>query len=306
MGVGVTEMKKSATKTKTSRKASPAPADMMDIYMKQARTKNVLTREEEADLVAEAAAGNEKARGDLVSANLRFVVKIAHEYRGYKIPIGDLVQEGNIGLLQAVKKYDPGKGCRLISYAVFWIRSAIQEYIMRNWSMVKIGTTAAERRLFYRVKTLSGQDNLGVDEKYERFEELAEKVGASTSDVVTLSQRVSRRDSSLDLPVRHDSTMTRAMFISDEAPGVESLLASKQIQTKAESLVSHAAAQLNDREKEILKSRLLGEDKAPLRELAEKFQISKERVRQIETRIKEKIAHFVESQGAAGQFREQY
>ena len=177
---------------------------------------------------------------------------------------------------------------------------------MRNWSMVKIGTTAAERRLFYRVKTLSGQDNLGPEEKHGRFEELAEKVGATTADVWTLSQRVSRRDSSLDLPVRQDSTMTRAMFISDGTPSVDELIEAKQTQTTAQSLVSSAAAQLNDREKEILKSRLLGEDKAPLRELAEKFQISKERVRQIETRIKEKIAIFVESQGAAGQFREQY
>jgi RNA polymerase sigma-32 factor len=299
-------MEKSATKTKATRKNAASTTDMMDIYMEQARTKNVLTREEEAELVAQAATGDEQARRDLVAANLRFVVKIAHEYRGYKIPIGDLVQEGNIGLLQAVNKYDPGKGCRLISYAVFWIRSAIQEYIMRNWSMVKIGTTAAERRLFYRVKTLSGQDNLGAEEKYGRFEELAEKVGASTADVVTLSQRVSRRDSSLDLPVRHDSTMTRAMFISDEAPSIDSLLATKQTQTKAQTLVSSAAEQLNDREREILQSRLLGEDKAPLRELAEKFQISKERVRQIETRIKEKIAIFVENQGAAAQFREQY
>ena len=168
-------MEKSATKTKATRKNAASATDMMDIYMKQARTKNVLTREEEAELVAQAATGDEQARRDLVAANLRFVVKIAHEYRGYKIPIGDLVQEGNIGLLQAVNKYDPGKGCRLISYAVFWIRSAIQEYIMRNWSMVKIGTTAAERRLFYRVKTLSGQDNLGAEEKYGRFEELPKK-----------------------------------------------------------------------------------------------------------------------------------
>ena len=299
-------MKKSATKTKATRKSTASTTDMMDIYMKQARTKSVLSREEEAELVAQAATGDDQARGDLVAANLRFVVKIAHEYRGYKIPIGDLVQEGNIGLLQAVKKYDPGKGCRLISYAVFWIRSAIQEYIMRNWSMVKIGTTAAERRLFYRVKTLSGQDNLDADQKYERFEELAEKVGASAADVVTLSQRVSRRDSSLDVPVRHDSTMTRGMFISDDTLDVDTMIAKKETQNKAQSLVSTAAAQLNDREKEILQSRLLGEDKAPLRELAEKFQISKERVRQIETRIKEKIAIFVESQGAAGQFREQY
>lgn len=299
-------MKKSATKTKATRKTTAAPTDMMDIYMKQARTKPVLTREEEAEVVAQAASGNDQARRDLVTANLRFVVKIAHEYRGYKIPIGDLVQEGNIGLLQAVNKYDPGKGCRLISYAVFWIRSAIQEYIMRNWSMVKIGTTAAERRLFYRVKTLSGQDNLGPEEKYERFEELAEKVGASTEDVLKLSQRVSRRDSSLDVPVRQDSTMTRAMFISDGTPSVDALIETKQTQSTAKSLVNTAAAQLNDREIEILKSRLLGEDKAPLRELAEKFQISKERVRQIETRIKEKIAIFVESQGAATQFREQY
>ena len=295
------------TKDKKNSRAITTPSlDTMDIYMKQARQKDVLTREQEADLVALAAAGNEQARRDLVAANLRFVVKIAHEYRGYKVPIGDLVQEGNIGLLQAVNKYDPSKGCRLISYAVFWIRSAIQEYIMRNWSMVKIGTTAAERRLFYRVKTLSGQDALEPEEKYERFEELANKVGASTDDVLTLSQRVSRRDSSLDLPVRHDSSMTRAMFISDDAPAIDTMMADHQTRSTAETLVGGAAEELNDREREILQARLLGEDKAPLRELAEKFQISKERVRQIEARIKEKIAFFVESQGAAAQFREQY
>ena len=177
---------------------------------------------------------------------------------------------------------------------------------MRNWSMVKIGTTAAERRLFYRVKTLSGQDALEPEEKYERFEELANKVGASTDDVLTLSQRVSRRDSSLDLPVRHDSSMTRAMFISDDAPAIDTMMADYQTRSTAETLVGCAAEELNDREREILQARLLGEDKAPLRELAEKFQISKERVRQIEARIKEKIAFFVESQGAAAQFREQY
>ena len=299
-------MKKAGLKSKPSPKEVDKTPEMMDIYMKQARTKDVLTREQDAELVAAAAAGSERARGDLVAANLRFVVKIAHEYRGYKIPIGDLVQEGNIGLVQAVNKYDPAKGCRLISYAVFWIRSAIQEYIMRNWSMVKIGTTAAERRLFYRVKTVAGQDNLDADEKYERFGELADKVGATTADVVALSQRVARRDSSLDVPIRNDSSASRGMFLSDDGLAPDLLMANHQVQQKAKSLVKDAAMLLNEREREILAARLLGEDKAPLRELAEKFHISKERVRQIESRIKEKIATFVEKQGAAGQFREQY
>jgi len=299
-------MKKTSLDTKSSSETVANRPEMMDIYMKQARAKDILTREEEAELVAAVAAGDESAKQDLVAANLRFVVKIAHEYRGYKIPIGDLVQEGNIGLVQAVNKYDPAKGCRLISYAVFWIRSAIQEYIMRNWSMVKIGTTAAERRLFYRVRTVTGKDNLDADEKIKRFNELANKVGVSTDDVVTLSQRVSRRDSSLDLPIRNDSSMTRGMFISDDGPTPDLLLARHQVQNKAKALVGDAAKLLSEREREILDDRLLGEEKAPLRELAERFQISKERVRQIESRIKEKIALFVENQGAAGQFREQY
>ena len=297
------------SQSKTARHPSmvaSADADLMDIYMKQARAKSVLTRDEESKLVAKAAQGSARARRDLVDANLRFVVKIANEYRGYKIALSDLVQEGNIGLLRAVTKYDPAKGGRLISYAVFWIRSAIQDYIIRNWSLVKIGTTSVERRLFYRVKTVTGHDDLDSDEKYERLGELAKTVGASASDVLRLSERVTCRDSSLDVPMGNDSTATWSMYISDDGEAIDSVIADKEIRLKAEDLVRSAAAQLNAREREILHTRLLGEDKAPLRELAEKFKISMERVRQIELGIKKKIAGFVESQGAASVFREQY
>jgi len=280
---------------------------LMDVYMKDASKTELLSREEEVAMAGRAQEGDERAREMLVKANLRFVVKVAHEYRGYKLPISDLVQEGNLGLMRAVDKFDATKGCRLISYAVFWIRAFIQDYIMRNWSLVKIGTTSTERRLFYKVRSAQFEAGFGTERgTSDVLGDLADTMNVALRDVQNLNQRVSRRDQSLDQPVRDESSMTRAELIPSEDESIEDNFMAYESATRARTLVDVAAAELSEREKKILKARLLADKKQPLRELAAQFSISKERVRQIEEQIKRKIEKVVRSRGCENEFALNY
>jgi len=280
---------------------------LMDVYMKDASKTELLSREEEVAMAGRAQEGDERAREMLVKANLRFVVKVAHEYRGYKLPISDLVQEGNLGLMRAVDKFDATKGCRLISYAVFWIRAFIQDYIMRNWSLVKIGTTSTERRLFYKVRSAQFEAGFGIERgTSDVLGDLADTMNVALRDVQNLNQRVSRRDQSLDQPVRDESSMTRAELIPSEDESIEDNFMAYESATRARALVEVAAAELSEREKKILKARLLADKKQPLRELAAQFSISKERVRQIEEQIKRKIEKVVRSRGCENEFALNY
>ena len=282
-------------------------ASLLDVYMKDASKTALLSREEEVELAGQAQQGDDRAREMLVRANLRFVVKVAHEYRGYKLPVSDLVQEGNLGLMRAVDKFDATKGCRLISYAVFWIRAFIQDYIMRNWSLVKIGTTSTERRLFYKVRSAQFEAGFGTNRgNSEVLGELADTMGVALRDVENLNQRVAGRDQSLDQPVRDASSMTRAQLIPDGEDGVEDVFMAHESAHRAKSLLSEATEELTEREKRILDARLLAEKKQPLRELAAQFSISKERVRQIEDQIKRKIERVVRSRGCEGEFALHY
>jgi len=280
---------------------------LMDVYMKDASKTDLLSREEEVAMAGRAQGGDKRAREMLVKANLRFVVKVAHEYRGYKLPIADLVQEGNLGLMRAVDKFDATKGCRLISYAVFWIRAFIQDYIMRNWSLIKIGTTSTERRLFYKVRSAQFEAGFGTERgTSEVLGDLADTMGVALRDVQNLNQRVSRRDQSLDQPVRDSSLMTRAELIPSEGESIEDDFMAYESATRARTLVDVAAEELSEREKKILKARLLADKKEPLRELAAQFSISKERVRQIEEQIKRKIEKVVRSHGCENEFALNY
>ena len=298
-------MKKTKSSAGVSRKVGDP--SLMDVYMKDASKTDVLSREDEVYWAEKARAGDESARELLVRANLRFVVKIAHEYSGYKLNISDLVQEGNLGLMRAVDKFDADKGCRLLSYAVFWIRAFIQDYIMRNWSLVKIGTTSTERRLFYKVRSAQFEAGFGTERApSEVFGELADSMGVELRDVQNLNQRVARRDQSLDQPVRDESSMTRAQLIPDGQEGIEDSYLAHESAQRARAFVDEAMGDLTERERRILEVRLLADKKQPLRELAEQFSISKERVRQIEVQIKRKIERVVRNRGCEAEFSMQY
>ena len=287
--------------------AKTSDGSLMDVYMKDASKTDVLSREDELRWAEKARGGDESAREVLVRSNLRFVVKIAHEYSGYRLNISDLVQEGNLGLMRAVDKFDSDKGCRLISYAVFWIRAFIQDYIIRNWSLVKIGTTSTERRLFYKVRSAQFEVGFGTERgSSEILGELADTMGVALRDVQNLNQRVSGRDQSLDQPVRSESSMTRAQLIPNGEDGIEEVFMAYESAVRARAFVDEAIDELSEREQKILEARLLADKKQPLRELAEQFSISKERVRQIEEQIRRKIARVVRNRGCESEFALQY
>jgi RNA polymerase sigma-32 factor len=223
----------------------------------------------------------------LVTANLRFVVKIAFEYRTYGLRMLDLIQEGNLGLLVAVERFDPGRGVRLTTYAVWWIRAYIQEYIRRSWSLVRFGTTRAEQRCFYRLRRERQRLERGggtVDP-----ERLARVLGVGSRELERIEARITRRDASLDEPLYSDTEETRGDRIADERPGPESALAEEELSAETRRRIRGALRELDGRERTILSRRYLSSSPATLKELGRDFGISRERVRQLEARAMAKM-----------------
>ena len=223
----------------------------------------------------------------LASANLRFVIKVALEYKNYGFPLLDLIQEGNLGLVRAVKSYDPERGVRLGSYGVWWIRAYIQEFILRNWSLVKMGTTQLQRRLFNNLQ--SSQKRLarlvGTNNEEERREALANAVGGTVRDVEEMEQRLYGRDLSIDVsPTDGAANFSLHERLSSDSDNAEELLDSRQAKHVQATAIKEALRLLEDRERHIVTARHLSEDAVTLRELGEELGISKERVRQLETR----------------------
>ena len=231
--------------------------------------------------------GDLEATHQLICSNLRFVVKIAHEYRGYGIRLLDLVQEGNIGLMMAVKKFDPDRGIRLITYAVWWIRAYMQNFIMRSWSMVKIGTTQAQRKLFFKLgQTRRALRNLTGSEDYA---EIADELEVNQDVVMEMSQRLGHRDASLDLQLNEEGSFTLLDTLADETANQEDRLIDAQHHAEIATLVTRGMDQLNPREQQIVRERLLVDNPRTLQELADDFGISRERVRQIEQKALKKL-----------------
>jgi RNA polymerase sigma-32 factor len=266
----------------------------LDQYLREINRVALLTVEEERRLAREFRdQGNKRAGHRLVEANLRFVVKVAFEYRSYGLRMADLIQEGNIGLMKAVQKFDPDKEIRLISYAVWWIRAYIQNHILKSWSLVKIGTTQAQRKLFFslartrheieRLTPGAGLDQAGIDVNL-----VAKKLRVRPSDVVEMQQRMEGRDLSLDAPVA-DGTSTHLEFTPGEGDPQDEELARAEEDAIVHRRVSEAMGRLDPRERHIVEARIMGDGKETLRDLGQHFGFSRERARQLEIRALEKL-----------------
>ncbi len=227
----------------------------------------------------------------LVTSHLRLVAKIAMGYRGYGLPIAEIVSEGNVGLMQAVKRFDPERGFRLATYAMWWIKASIQEYILRSWSLVKIGTTAAQKKLFFNLRKAKGQIK-AIEEgdlHPDNVKLIATKLGVTEDEVISMNRRLAAPDHSLNAPLRADSEGEWQDWLVDDAPNQETLLAEQEEKEDRSDLLAEGMKALNERERHILTERRLKDDPATLEDLSKEYDISRERVRQIEVRAFEKL-----------------
>ena len=281
-----------STKTIASNFPSIELEGSLSSYLTQIKKFPMLSAEEEYML-----AKSWKDRGDLKSAqklvtsHLRLVAKIAMGYRGYGLPVSEMVSEGNIGLMQAVKKFEPEKGFRLATYAMWWIKASIQEYILRSWSLVKMGTTAAQKKLFFNLKKIKNQlsaNNAG-DLKAEHVEEISKRLNVKKEEVVSMNRRLLGKEKSLNDPIKGEDGTEWQDWIVDNKTDQELKLSHEQEFSQKKKLMDNSMSILNPREKEILTARRLSDDVATLEELSKKYKVSRERIRQIETRAFEKL-----------------
>ena len=235
--------------------------------------------------------GDTDAAAKLVNSHLRLVAKIAMGYRGYGLPVSELISEGNIGLMQGVKKFEPDRGFRLATYAMWWIRAAIQEYILHSWSLVKMGTTAAQKKLFFNLRKLKGQLQAMEegDLSPENLKKIATELDVPEADVVSMNRRLASPDHSLNAPLRSDSEGEWQDWLVDESESQETRLGDRQELGLRRDLLEKAMTHLNDRERHILTERRLKENPTTLEDLSQQYGISRERVRQIEVRAFEKL-----------------
>lgn len=274
-----------------------APEGNLARYLQEIRKFPMLTAEEEYQLSKRwKDAADEQAAHKLVTSHLRLVAKIAMGYRGYGLPVGELISEGNVGMMQAVKRFDPDRGFRLATYAMWWIRAAIQEYVLRSWSLVKIGTTAAQKRLFFNLRKIKGQiaalddGNLHPDQ----IKQIATTLHVTESDVVSMNQRLSG-DASLNAPMRADEGASEWQdWLVDDTPDQETTLGETEEFSERMGLLTNAMGDLNEREKAIFQARRLRDEPATLEELAQEYNVSRERIRQIEVRAFEKVQEAVQ------------
>ena len=231
----------------------------------------------------------------LVTSHLRLVAKIAMGYKGYGLPVADLISEGNIGLMQAVKRFDPDKGFRLATYAMWWIRAAIQEYILHSWSLVKIGTTAAQKKLFFNLRKIKNELKLinEGDLRPEDVKEISKRLSVDENEVYSMNSRMAGHDHSLNTPLKHDSNTEWQDWIENKEENQETRLEESQEYKFRKTILINALASLNEREKYIFKARRIKEPQVTLEELSKNFNISRERVRQIEVRSFEKVQQFI-------------
>ena len=271
----------------------PSPStEGLSIYLSQIKKFPMLDAEEEYLLAKNwRERGNLKAAHKLVTSHLRLVAKIAMGYRGYGLPVNELISEGNIGLMQAVKKFDPEKGFRLATYAMWWIKASIQEYVLRSWSMVKMGTTTAQKKLFFNLKKIKNKiaPYQEGDLKDEHVKEISKRLDVSSHEVVNMNRRLMGHEKSLNDPIKAGETDEWQDWLVDERLDQELIVSQKQEYDDKKELLSQAMTILNNREKEILKERRLSENPKTLEKKKKKYKISRERIRQIETKAFEKL-----------------
>ncbi len=260
----------------------PKVSNALDAYVSQINQFPILTAEEEFKLaVRYSKHDNMEAAEKLVVSNLRFVVKIAHKYKGYGIKLLDLIQEGNIGLMHAVKKFDPYKGYRLISYAVWWIRAYMQNFIIKSWSLVKIGTTQAQRKLFFKLNQVKRKLQ-GISLKKPEFTEIAESLNVKEAEIEEMDCRLNNRDLSLDATISDESESSHIDYLTFEGEDQEKVLIKKEEAVSAKNKIDRALSELNDRENYIIKNRIMADNPETLQEMGDRFNITRERARQIE------------------------
>ena len=280
------------TKTIYSNLPSIALDGGLSKYLTRIKKFPMLSAEEEYMLAKSwRGRGDLKSAQKLVTSHLRLVAKIAMGYRGYGLPVSEMVSEGNIGLMQAVKKFEPEKGFRLATYAMWWIKASIQEYVLRSWSLVKMGTTTAQKKLFFNLKKLKNQlsaNNEG-DLKPQHVDEISKRLNVKKEEVISMNRRLHGKEKSLNAPVKDDSGTEWQDWIVDDKLDQELKLSQDQELDERKNLMKSSMDILNTREKEILTARKLSENAATLEVLSKKYKVSRERIRQIETKAFEKL-----------------
>lgn len=279
----------------------------LDLYIKEVNRHTLLTREQEHELATRYQATKDPSDYQkLVVCNLRFVVKLAHQYKGYELRLLDLIQEGNLGLMMAAQKFEPSRGYRFISYAVWWVRAYMQNYVMRSWSLVKVGTTQAQRKLFFKLKSAQDQAmRLAQNGDAVTFSELAVTLGVAPHEVENMQGRMAARDFSLD-GARHGSGVSAGPTWGDHladdkaSADVEAQVLDAQERQAVRHHTQVAAQQLNPKERYILANRLMSDAPKTLQEIGEHFSISRERARQIESNVKRKLQHALKPLGPMG------
>ena len=268
------------------------PSTNLSRYLQQIQKFPILEAEEEFILAKNWTEKEDvEAAHKMVTSHLRLVAKIAMGYRGYGLPLGELISEGNVGLMQAVKRFDPDRGFRLATYAMWWIKASIHEYILRTWSLVKIGTTAAQKKLFFNLRRIKGQLK-EIDEgdlSPESVKKISEILDVPEDEVISMNRRLAGPDNSLNVPLRSDGDNEWQDWLVDETASQEEILGDRQELANRRKLLNRALIGLNDRERHIFIERRLTENPKTLEDLSEHYSISRERVRQIEVRAFEKV-----------------
>jgi len=282
---------------KTSLPAVASSEGGLNRYLQEIRHFPMLQPEEEFMLAKRwKEHGDSAAAHKLITSHLRLVAKIAMGYRGYGLPIGEVISEGNVGLMQAVKKFEPDKGFRLATYAMWWIKASIQEFVLRSWSLVKMGTTANQKKLFFNLRKVKGQIQAleEGDLKPDQVELIAKRLGVTKEDVVSMNRRLAG-DSSLNSQIRADSDGEWQDWLVDDASSQEDVLVESQEASMRRGLLTEALGKLTDRERRVFEARRLQDDSATLQDLSQEFGVSRERIRQIEVRAFEKVQKAVKN-----------
>jgi len=267
----------------------PVVKNSLETYLIQINQFPLLTQEEEFQLAVRYLKNNDiEAAQKLITSNLRFVVKVAFEYKSYGVKLQDLIQEGNIGLMMAVKKFDPHKGYRFISYAIWWIRAYIQNFIIKTWSLVKIGTTQAQKKLFYKIgKVRKALESNGENEK--KYEILAKDLDVTKEDIIDMEQRMAARDLSLDAPFDDGQELTHLDLLREDSLNQEEAFAEEEEKKIREREVQNAMKRLNEKEVYIIKNRIMSDEPLTLQQIGDHLKLSRERVRQIESEALKKL-----------------
>lgn len=280
------------TAATASRAMALSPEQGLSRYLNEIRKFPMLAKDEEFMLAKRwVERGDSAAAEKMVTSHLRLVAKIAMGYRGYGLPMAEVISEGNVGLMQSVKKFDPDKGFRLATYAMWWIRAAIQEYILRSWSLVKLGTTAAQKKLFFNLRRMKGEIKALENGQLrpDQVAEIAEKLNVPEKDVISMNGRMSGSDASLNAPMGTEGDMEWQDWLADEEPNQAESYAENQEFSARMELLQEAMTDLSEREQHILTERRLTDEPKTLEELSEVYNVSRERIRQIEVRAFEKL-----------------